>query len=217
MLVGLLLLPVCAGAAIALTTVIRHSGKADTTWIAMLSGAACWIAIYLLLPKPMWIYVVGHELTHAVWTWLMGGRVKKFNATSSGGHVVVTKSNFLVALAPYFFPLYAVLIVAGFFVIGAFWDLGAHQVWFHLLLGAAYAFHITLTIHILRQSQSDITSQGCIFSASIIFLGNAVVLLLGIPLVLKQVSVMESLVLWWTATSEVVQSGLRWAAGLGPG
>ena len=54
----------------------------------------------------MWIYVVGHELTHVVWSWLFGGKVKKFRASSSGGEVVVTKSNFLVALAPYFFPLY---------------------------------------------------------------------------------------------------------------
>ena len=37
----------------------------------------------------MWIYVVGHELTHAVWVWLFGGSVKKFKATSNGGHVIV--------------------------------------------------------------------------------------------------------------------------------
>src|SRR5437879_7448193 len=91
--------------------VLRASGSADLTWVPLLSGAACWLAIYLLLPKPMWIYVFGHELTHALWTWLLGGRVKKFKASSRGGHVVVSRSNFLVALAPYFFPLYAMLVV----------------------------------------------------------------------------------------------------------
>ena len=56
---------------------------ADTTWVPMLAGAACWLVVFLLLPKPMWIYVFGHELTHAVWTWLFGGRVKKLKASSS--------------------------------------------------------------------------------------------------------------------------------------
>src|SRR5437868_7595755 len=114
MILAILLLPVCAGAAWALWGVLRASGSADTTWVPALAGAACWCVIYLLLPKPMWIYVFGHELTHALWTWLMGGRVKKFKASSTGGHVIVTKNNFLIALAPYFFPLYAVLVVLVF-------------------------------------------------------------------------------------------------------
>src|SRR5438034_5478952 len=95
--IAILLLPVCAGAAWALWLVLRASGSADTTWVPALAGAACWLVIYLLLPKPMWIYVVGHELTHALWAWLQGGSVKKLKASSKGGHVIVTRSNFLVA------------------------------------------------------------------------------------------------------------------------
>ena len=90
----------------ALWRVLRHSGDATTIWVGLLSGAACWVVIYSLLPKPMWVYVFGHELTHVLWTWLFGGRVTKFKATPKGGHVVVTKSNFLISLAPYFFPTY---------------------------------------------------------------------------------------------------------------
>lgn len=182
LILALLLLPVCAGAASTLWMVLRSSGSANVIWVPMLAGAGCWLAIYLLLPKPMWVYVVGHELTHAVWTWLMGGRVKKFKASSEGGHVVVTKSNFVIALAPYFFPFYAVLVIAIFAVIKWLLKWQGYEVWFHLLLGAAYAFHLTLTWHILKSSQSDITEQGYLFSAVIIFLGNVLVLLLAIPL-----------------------------------
>ena len=111
-IIAILLLPVCAGAAQALWLVLRACGGADTTWVPLLAGAACWVVIFLLLPKPMWIYVFGHELTHALWTWLFGGQVKKMKVTSAGGHVVISKTNFVIALAPYFFPLYAVLVVA---------------------------------------------------------------------------------------------------------
>ena len=52
--------------------------------------------------------------------------------------------------------------------------------------GAAYAFHITLTWQILKTRQTDITSQGCLFSAVVIFLGNALVLLLALPVLTGQ-------------------------------
>ena len=64
-IIAVLLLPVCAGAASALWMILQKTGDADTTWVPFLSGAACWVVIYYLLPKPMWVYVFGHELTHA--------------------------------------------------------------------------------------------------------------------------------------------------------
>ena len=104
-IIAILLLPVCVGAGSALWMVLRATGDADTTWVPLLAGAACWVTIYLMLPKPMWVYILGHEFTHALWTWLFGGKVKKFRASANGGHVVVNRSNFAIALAPYFFPL----------------------------------------------------------------------------------------------------------------
>src|SRR6185436_6277911 len=191
-----MLLPFCAASTTALWRVLRYSGQADTVWVALLAGAACWWAIFLLLPKPMRLYVFGHEFTHALWTWMFGGSVKRFKVTAQGGHVVVTKSNFLVALAPYFFPLYAVLVIATYAIGHLVWGWTAYLPWFHLLLGAAYAFHLTLTAHILTAQQSDITSQGYLFSAAIIFLGNVAPLLVAIPLLTTTVSPLRAVV-WW--------------------
>jgi hypothetical protein len=203
-IIAIALLPVCAGAVSALWMVLRASGDADTIWVAFLSGAGCWLTIYLLLPKPMWVYVFGHELTHVLWTWLLGGKVKKFKASATGGHVVVNKSNFVIALAPYFFPLYAVLVVGVFLAGHALWNWRHYVVWFHLLLGAAYAFHVTLNWHILKHSQTDISDQGYIFSAVIIFLGNVALLLVGISLLVSKVGILTALGWWWECTSEMV-------------
>ena len=156
-LIALLFLPVCVGAAEALGRVVRASGQADTIWVAAVSGAACWLVIYLLLPKPMWVYVFGHELVFAV-----------------------------------------------FGVGRSFSNWQPYVVWFHLLLGAAYAFHVTLTWHILKTSQSDITDQGYLFSAVVIFLGNAVVLLVGIPLLTARVDVLTALRWWGSDTAAAV-------------
>jgi hypothetical protein len=208
-IIAILLLPVCVGAGSALWMVLRASGEADTTWVPFLAGAACWVVIYLLLPKPMWVYVFGHELTHVLWTWLLGGRVKKFKASAKGGHVVVTKSNFAVALAPYFFPLYAILVVLFFLVGHWIWDWRYYLVWFHLLLGGAYAFHVTLNWHILQHNQTDITEQGYLFSTVIIFLGNITVLLVGIPLLASKVEVLTSLRWWLDCTREALRALAR--------
>ena len=66
--------------------------------------------------------------------------MKKIKVTSSGGHVHITKTNFLIALAPYFFPLYAVLVVAVFAIGHLIWNWQRFLALFDLFLGAAYAF-----------------------------------------------------------------------------
>ncbi len=202
-ILAVLLLPVCAGAAMALWRVLRASGGADTVWVPLLAGAACWVVIFLLLPKPMWLYVFGHELTHALWTWLFGGQVKKMKVSSAGGQVVVSKTNFVITLAPYFFPFYTALVIAVFALGHFFWDWWNYLVWFHLGVGAAYAFHVTLTWHTLKTRQSDITSQGWLFSAVIIFIGNAGVLLFGLPLLTTKVSLFHALGWWLEGTGHV--------------
>ena len=206
-IIDILLLPVCAGAAKALWMVLRAGHGADTVWVPLLGGAACWLVIFLLLPKPLWIYVLGHELTHAVWTWLFGGTVKRMKITSSGGHVIISKTNFLIALAPYFFPLYAVIVILVFAIGHLIWNWHNCLVYFHLLVGAAYAFHVTLTVHALQTRQSDITSQGCLFSAVVIFLGNVCVLLFGIPLLMSHAvaGLLNSLGLWFENTGLVFE------------
>lgn len=184
--------------------VVRANGSAETFWVAFAGGAACWLALFLLLPKPMWVYVFGHELTHALWTWFFGGRVKRFKATSKGGHVLISKSNFFIALAPYFFPIYAALVVL-VFVIGHLLFGWRHLVWFHFCLGAAYAFHVTLTIHVLRTRQSDLTSQGYLFSGAVILLGNVSLLLVGIPLLTAHPPLATVLRWWFEGSGAVLQ------------
>jgi hypothetical protein len=99
-LVAILLLPICLGTSKALWMIFSGSSGAHELWMPMLAGAACWVVIFILLPKPMWVYVVGHELTHAVWTWIFGGKDKKNKATTQGGHLHDTKNNIFIALAP---------------------------------------------------------------------------------------------------------------------
>ncbi len=176
-----------------------------------MAGAVSWLGVYMLLPKPMWIYVFGHEFTHAIWTWLCGGRVKGMKVSANGGYVYVTKDNFLITLAPYFFPLYALAVAGGFALGNRFWGWSGvvPEAVFHMLLGAAYAFHVTLTAHIMQTRQPDITSQGWLFSMVIIFLGNALVLLLAVPLLTGRVELAQAFGWWGESLSQM--GGWAWA------
>jgi hypothetical protein len=179
----------------------------------LLTGAAVWVVAFLNLPKPMWVYVVGHELTHAIWTWLFGGRVKRFRATSQGGHVVITRSNFLITLAPYFFPLYALLWMGGYGIGTRFFGWGSAPWVFHFGLGALYAFHITLTAHVLQTRQPDLQSEGVFFSIMVIWLGNVLVPLIALPALTGQESL--SVVLGWIPEEMVKIWRWSWAVWRG--
>jgi hypothetical protein len=172
------------------------------TFAPLLGGAACWLIVYLLLPRPILVYVFGHELTHVIWAWVFEAQVKKFHVSSRGGHVVLDKVNFLIVLAPYFFPLYALLVALLYGAGNLFWDWTGYRVAFLFLLGVAYAFHVTLTWHALQTEQTDITSQGWLFSLVVIWLGNLAILIPGLC-VLLGVSMEVAGREWMSATASV--------------
>ena len=207
---ALLLFPVCVGLSWTVVDQIAASGPVLNFWVPFLAGALCWAVIFFSLPKPMWVYVVGHELTHALWALLFGGRVKRFKVTQRGGHVVVTKSNSLVVLAPYFFPLYAVLWTLLFLFLGIWFDTELMRLGFHFGLGAAYAFHLSLTAQVLRTDQPDLQSEGWLFSIILIWLTHGLLLLLAVPLLTHRVGLATSLNWLLDRTARVIGTASKW-------
>lgn len=191
--VALALAPVAAGLTWALVDVAWAPRNRLEAWVPLACGALIWTVVFLMLPKPMWLYVVGHELTHALWTWAFGGRVSGFKATAKGGHVIVSKSNPFIVLAPYFFPLYTVLWGGAFMVVN--WALGWHgqEFWLRLGIGLTYAFHVTLTAHVLRNRQPDIDGEGWVFSAVWVWLMHVLLLLVALPAVTGSMAPVEAL------------------------
>ena len=112
---GAILLPFCIAITKTLVSLLQHiqpmsySALPLSVW-GFFIGFALWLFPFFCLPRPTRSYVLAHELTHALWGWVMGARIKRMRISKSSGSVTLTKSNFLVALAPYFFPLYTVLV-----------------------------------------------------------------------------------------------------------
>ncbi|MEI6085073.1 MAG: hypothetical protein WCS70_12325 [Verrucomicrobiota bacterium] len=169
------LIPACVGATIAATRLglTLLAGTTVQSALAFGAGYGLWLIIFCFLPKPVRTYVLGHELTHAIWALLMGARVSGLKVGKAGGQVQTSKTNWAITLAPYFFPFYAVLFIIGFFIAHAIWNLTAYLWVLFFLVGLGWSFHVTFTCMVLfTVSQPDVESQGVLFSFVVIYLMN---------------------------------------------
>jgi len=139
-------------------------------------GAVLWLIAFFGLPRPVIIYVFGHELTHVLWVWLMGGRVSKFRVSREGGHIMTNRTNFLIALAPYFFPLYSVLAIALYGAASLFVNVAPYGQLLFATIGVTWAFHLTFTCWMIPKNQTDLRDHGTFFSLVFIYVMNLVLL-----------------------------------------
>lgn len=184
---AIFLLPICFILSQTFFTVFARATVTQRLWAGQefwffSLGAVLWLIAFFGLPRPIVIYVFGHELTHALWVWLMGGRVSRFSVGREGGQVVTNKTNFWIALAPYFFPIYSILAIAVYGLCSLFLNLQPYGRVLYALVGMTWAFHFTFTCWMILKNQSDLRAHGTIFSLIVIYLMN--LLLLSVMLIL---------------------------------
>jgi hypothetical protein len=155
---------------------VHHGFWRTTEFMYFCGGAVLWAVLFVSLPKPLVIYVFGHELTHVIWVWLLGGQVSGFRVSRKGGHIVTDTHTFWIALAPYFFPIYSVMVIAGWGITSIFLNLEPYRPWLYAIIGVTWAFHVSFTLWMIPKGQSDITHHGTFFSLVIIYLMNLLVL-----------------------------------------
>ena len=187
-LVGLLLLPVCVAATRTLIVLVASIHPATTAFLpppawALIGGFVLWVVLFATLPRPVRGYVLAHELTHALWGSLMGARVSDIRVSEEKGSVTLSKTNFLITLAPYFFPLYTVILVAAYYLLLAFFDVQPYYLYWLGLVGFTWGFHLTFTVSTLMQHQTDIEECGTVFSYAIIYLFNVLGICLWVVIV----------------------------------
>jgi hypothetical protein len=184
---AIFLVPVCViltqtfFTAFARAALIQRLWAAEEFWFFSL-GVVLWLIAFFGLPRPIILYVFGHELTHALWVWLMGGRVSRIRVSRDGGHIVASRTNFWIALAPYFFPLYSILAILAYGALTLVFNMQPHGRWLYAIIGVTWAFHFTFTLWMIPKKQSDLIDHGTFFSLVVIYLMN--VLLLSMLLVI---------------------------------
>ena len=181
MLLGVALLPMCWGVVRAfydsVLAAAGDSGGVTAESIALVGGMVAFVLCWMAVPHPVKTYVLGHELTHALWGLAFGAVPSKLRVSAAGGSVNLTKSNMLITLAPYFFPFYTFLVIVVALITSAFIrPLPWLPLWM-FTVGFTWAFHALFTLETLAQRQPDVKLYGRIFSWVFIFLANVVLVL----------------------------------------
>ncbi len=207
---GILLVPAMAGSTVLARHLLRFDLR-DPAQAAFVVGAGVYLVMHLLLWKPIFMHVMGHELTHAFWAVLLGGRIKSLQISQAGGQVTLSKSNFFIALAPYFFPLYTFLLLPIYFI-----SIPKYQPVLAFLIGFTLAFHVALTLHSLRDRQSDLREVGLFFSLIFVYSMNLCVLVVVVavvaaPVITPAVFIRET----WISLAQIAAWATEWLSASG--
>jgi hypothetical protein len=136
-----------------------------------------WFVSGLLKSVFLYLYVLGHELTHAIFVYLCRGRVTEFHVSLEGGYITTNKTNLIIALSPYFVPFWSVVVVTLYELLFYTCGLPAHADKFlFLFTGASWTFHLAWTLWMIPRDQPDLRENGRFFSLMIISLANLLVL-----------------------------------------
>ena len=193
-LLALLLILPSAISTLALFTIAEHTGQSNF-WLDLLRSRAfiffftgcflmCgWFYSKLLSNFFLYLYVLGHELTHVLFIYICGGKVSGFNVTLDGGYVMTNKSNILIALSPYFVPFWSfiVLLISG--LLRLFWD-----------------------IWMIPRDQPDLKENGTFFSLVLIYLANVLLLATMLCLVPGGLNFKSYAIHWVSIFSKVMDS-----------
>ncbi len=139
-------------------------------------GGALYALFHLVVRKPERMYLWGHEFAHLLTAKLFLREVRSFHITSrTGGKVVIDRTNVLIDLAPYVFPLYSIAAAAAAVLLR-----GASPAVPTAYLAVAsflYAMHLAFSAEGFVDRQPDVTRSGRVFSAGVV----ALFLVLWIP------------------------------------
>ena len=147
----------------------------DEAWI-VLGGVLTYLLVHFFLRKPERFYLWGHEFSHLVLAKVFFRRIHQFQISSrDGGKVVLDRTNVMIDLAPYIFPLYSVaaVIAATAFRHASPWVPDIY-------LGSAsflFTMHLFFSAEGFLTGQPDLRRSGRIFSAAVVLF----FLLLWIP------------------------------------
>ena len=187
-LLALALVPLCVVTTMALFNVNDAGQGTSNFWMDLLRTRqflffavgmvlmAGWFFTGLLERLFLYFYVLGHELTHAVFVYACGGRVAGISVSADGGYIMTNKSNVLIALSPYFVPFWSVVILIISSLIGLVTEIPYQTEALYLLIGGSWSFHLLWTLWMIPRDQPDLKENGVIFSLVVIYLANVIVL-----------------------------------------
>lgn len=184
-LLALLLLPLCWVTMWTLLSRFSHATVEQGFWQTaafwyFATGALVmvgWFWSGLLQPFFLYLYVLGHELTHVLFVVMFRGQVTDFHVSTQGGYITTNKTNLVISLSPYFVPFWAVICTILYAALRLVTDLTpTWDLAFYAVTGVTWTFHMVWTLWMIPRDQPDLKENGTFLSLVVIFLANLLVL-----------------------------------------
>jgi hypothetical protein len=127
-------------------------------------GMIVYYALWKLLLEQSnisWLSTLEHEITHCLFAWLTFNKVTNIHVTlTSGGHINHEGySNWLISIAPYFFPT----LTFSLFIIQSW--IGTNDPFiFQFFIGWSMTYHLLSTWEETHPNQTDLRNVGFLFS-----------------------------------------------------
>jgi len=207
-LVGILLIPFAASFSASLYTQIGRIHSYSKHQSLFLGGLIFYLILHTLFFKPKYLYIFGHELSHAIAALLAGGKIFRFRVSSQGGSISSDKSNLFIALAPYLFPLYTILLAFLYFAASFFWNMRQLTSPFIFLIGATLCFHLVMTVEFLKIKQPDMTKGGYLLSILLIYIVNLCFLAVVLGFIFPQFYTVEFFEMGFTGAISLTRDAL---------
>ena len=154
-------------------------GEHDSLFLVGM-GFCSGLLVFSLLSTFTQTYIFGHELTHWLVAKLFRRRTTGLRIGKGEGSVRVERPNILIVLAPYFLPLYTLILI----IFANLLEVVLKDDWVRYLLyagvGFTYAYHAVMTTLALSKKQLDLKLYGPFFSLCLILTINSFILFVGI-------------------------------------
>jgi hypothetical protein len=171
--IGIFLLPFCYGFLSSFIDQIISVRTVGYGELWFLAGVFSYPIFHYFIVKPRFLSTLAHELTHVLWGLIFRAKVKDLRVKRESGFVNLSKTNFAIRLAPYFFPFLTIFVV-----LSSFFLRPEYLIFILFLVGFTLSLHLITTLETLKIRQPDIYKTGVFFSLPVIFLANLFVIIL---------------------------------------
>ena len=159
--------------------------------LCLAAGFLLFLVLWICRIAPLRLYVLGHELTHALCGLCFGAVPTNLKVGLKGGSVTLTKSNVWITLSPYFFPFWTAVVGLVALIVRCFVSpLPFTGAWL-FAVGFTLGLHVCFTLRAILQEQPDLQEYGYVFSYVLIWIFN-----------------IAGVIAWIVCTSEVTWSAV---------
>jgi len=161
----------------------------------------------------LFLYVLGHEMTHAFFVLFHLGKVSDMRVSVDGGYIATNKSNILISLSPYFFPFWSVSLIAFYGILEWCMTLPSYaDTAFYAMLGVTWTFHLWWTLWMIPRDQPDLKENDTFFSLVFIYLGNIIVLSVMLCAASRTLTFGGFFASWWVNAEHFLRITAEWIA-----